>query len=118
LTTLDALAHGIPVVTLPSDLVRGRYTLPRLLDKMTGPNLTWAWTFRFTLALYEQMGVLDCIASSPSGYVDTAIRLAEDAQFRTEVAQQIVNKYSDLSRNHEAAQEWEAMFLRVAAAEA
>src|SRR5262249_36843907 len=61
-TTYEALALGVPIVTLPSAFMRGRVTA----------------------ACYRKMGLDDCIAKSPAEYVDLAVRLASDpAQRRT-----------------------------------
>src|SRR5262249_21199605 len=78
-TSYEAFAVGTPVVTLPSRLLRGR----------------------LTQALYQQMGVLDCIASSPEDYVRIAVRLGTDALWRAEIRDRILAQsdrvFDDLS---------------------
>ncbi len=59
-TTFDALAKGVPIVTLPGSYLRGRQTY----------------------ALYKRMGVMDCIANTPQEYIDKAVRLATDVSYR------------------------------------
>jgi predicted O-linked N-acetylglucosamine transferase (SPINDLY family) len=66
-TSYQALACGLPVVTLPSGLMRGRVTL----------------------GLYRQMGQTECVADSPEDYVEKAVRLANDRRFRHDVVQQL-----------------------------
>jgi protein O-GlcNAc transferase len=66
-TAYQAFAAGVPVVTLPSDYVRGRSTM----------------------ALYHQMGVGDAIAENPEEYVDIATRLGRDQRIRRELSQEI-----------------------------
>jgi tetratricopeptide (TPR) repeat protein len=62
-STYDALSLNQPIVTLPSTLHRGRYTL----------------------GCYRKMGLTDCIANSPAQYVEIALRLAHDLDFRASV---------------------------------
>ncbi len=66
-TTFDALATGIPIVTLPGAYMRGRQTY----------------------ALYKRMGVTDCVAGTPEEYVDKAVRLATDSPYREEIRRKI-----------------------------
>jgi len=66
-TTFDALAMGVPIVTLPSAYMRGRQTY----------------------SLYKRMGVMDCIANTPQEYVDKAVRLATDVSYREEIRRKI-----------------------------
>lgn len=53
LTTHDALSHGVPIVTYPQHYIRGR----------------------FSLALYEQMGVSEYIVASAAEYVTVVLRV-------------------------------------------
>lgn len=66
-TTYEALAVGVPVVTLPSKFLRGR----------------------ISYAIYRRMGVDACVAVSREHYVQLALRLAGDAEHREAVRQQI-----------------------------
>jgi protein O-GlcNAc transferase len=60
-SSLECLAHDLPVVTLPGALMRGRHTA----------------------AILEMMGVTDTIARTIDEYVSTAVRLARDKEWRT-----------------------------------
>ncbi|MGK0172953.1 MAG: protein O-GlcNAc transferase [Gammaproteobacteria bacterium] len=71
-TTFEALAAGIPVVTLPSKFMRGRPTL----------------------ACYRQMDIDTCIASDADDYVRIATSLACDLTARQELSAKI-NERSD-----------------------
>ena len=62
-SSLEALAMGTPIVTLP-----GRYAKSRL-----------------TLASYKRMGVMDCVAADERAYVDIAVRLGTDRAYRDHV---------------------------------
>jgi protein O-GlcNAc transferase len=77
-STLESIAHNIPVVTLPGELMRGRHSL----------------------AILKMMGIEETIASNKSEYVQIAIRLGKDAAYRQYISQQVAeNKhklYGDL----------------------
>ncbi|MBP5971190.1 tetratricopeptide repeat protein [Brasilonema sp. CT11] len=77
-TTLEAIAHNIPVVTLPGDLMRGRHTM----------------------AILKMMGIEETIAATKEDYVKIAIRLGQDAEYRQYIKKQVAeNKhklYGDL----------------------
>jgi predicted O-linked N-acetylglucosamine transferase (SPINDLY family) len=66
-SSLEALAVGTPIVTLP-----GPYAKSRL-----------------TLASYKRMGVMDCVAADERMYVDTVVRLGTDKACRAEVRRRI-----------------------------
>ena len=67
-TSLDALAMGLPVVTLPGEFMRGRQTMGML-----------------TL-----LGVEELIAGSPDEYLSIARRLATDKRYRADVSRKIL----------------------------
>ncbi|MEH2383013.1 MAG: tetratricopeptide repeat protein [Nostoc sp.] len=77
-STLESIAHNIPVVTLPGELMRGRHSL----------------------AILQMMGIEETIASNKAEYVQIAIRLGKDAEYRQYISQQVAeNKhklYGDL----------------------
>ncbi len=66
-TTYDCLAAGTPVVTLPTQFQRGRYAY----------------------AAYQQIGVYDAIADSPTSYVDIALALGTDWAARADLSARI-----------------------------
>ncbi|MEM7344607.1 MAG: tetratricopeptide repeat protein [Chloroflexota bacterium] len=66
-TTYDAFAAGTPIVTLPTQYHRGRYTT----------------------AAYQQIGLADCIATSPDKYIELALRLGTDDTYRATISQQL-----------------------------
>ncbi|MBN3922249.1 tetratricopeptide repeat protein [Nostoc sp. NMS4] len=77
-STLESIAHNIPIVTLPGELMRGRHSL----------------------AILKMMGIEETIASNKAEYVQIAIRLGKDAKYRQYISQQVAeNKhklYGDL----------------------
>jgi protein O-GlcNAc transferase len=66
-SSLEALAVGTPIVTLP-----GPYAKSRL-----------------TLASYKRMGVMDCVAADAPQYVDIAVRLGTDQGYRSDIKRRI-----------------------------
>ncbi|MFS8902915.1 tetratricopeptide repeat protein [Synechococcus sp. H60.4] len=66
-TTLEALPHGLPIVTLPGSLMRGRHTY----------------------AILQQMGIHATIASNLDEYVQMAVRLGLDDCWREQMGQQV-----------------------------
>ena len=92
-TTHDALAFGTPIVTLPSEFMRGRVTY----------------------GCYRQMGVLDCVASSREEYVALAVRLGTDRAYRETVKAKILAANAVLYENAGAVRELERFFLEAVA---
>jgi len=84
-TTYHGLALGRPIVTLPS----------------RGP------AGRTAYACYEKMEVTDCIARRGEEYVDIAVRLGTDPEYRADVARRIRASSPPLFENMEAVRELE-----------
>jgi protein O-GlcNAc transferase len=84
-TSYEGLAVGVPIVTLPSRLLRGR----------------------ITFALYQQMGMLDCVVHSPGEYIELALRLGTDKAYRETVRAKIVDGNSVLYENSTGVKELE-----------
>jgi predicted O-linked N-acetylglucosamine transferase (SPINDLY family) len=66
-TSFMAFACAAPVVTWPAPYLRGRGTL----------------------ACYRQMDYLHCVADSPAHYLEIALQLAKDRNYRAEVVTQL-----------------------------
>jgi protein O-GlcNAc transferase len=92
-TTYEGLAMGTPVVTLPSRFLRGR----------------------ITLALYKQMGVLDCVAANAAEYVKLAVKLGTDAEYRASMRAKILAANEMLFENAEGVRELEQFFQQAVA---
>lgn len=69
-TSCEALALGVPVVTLPSFQLPGR----------------------FTMGLYREMGIDACIAQSEEDFVARAVRFATEPDHRRAVSAQILER--------------------------
>lgn len=87
-TSLEALAVGTPVVTWPGVFQRGRHTQ----------------------AMYRKMGVTDCIADCAESYVDLAVRLGTNAQYRSAVRERILERNGALFEDVEVVREFERFF--------
>src|SRR5262249_44775062 len=66
-STLESLAHDLPIVTLRGALMRGRHTA----------------------AILEMMGVTETIADTVDDYIATAVRLGRDPLWRRALQRQI-----------------------------
>jgi len=73
-TSLDALAMGLPVVTLPGEFMRGRQTM----------------------AMLKLLGVEELIAQSPEDYLAIARKLGTDRPYRDQVSQRILANRAQL----------------------
>jgi protein O-GlcNAc transferase len=71
-STLESLAHDLPIVTMSGGLMRARHTV----------------------AILRRMGVADTVTESLDDYVSVAARLARDADWRKLISRRIAeNKY-------------------------
>ncbi len=91
-TSLDAFASGLPVVTLPGRLMRGRQSAGML----------------------RLLGVPELIVSSPEEYVATAVRLGTDREERAAVSGRIKAALGNLFERDEPVRALEAFLERAA----
>jgi len=66
-TTLQAIACGLPVVTLPTELMRGRQSY----------------------GIFKTLGIMDTVASSETEYIEIAVRLGSDSSWRESISQRM-----------------------------
>jgi protein O-GlcNAc transferase len=92
-TSLEALAMGTPIVTLPSPYLRDRYTA--------------AW--------YHAVGVTDCIVQSTQAYVELALRLGSDPSLRKQIMDRVAAADHQIFDNPRAVREHEQLFARMLA---
>ncbi|MGE3313862.1 MAG: tetratricopeptide repeat protein [Planctomycetaceae bacterium] len=90
-TSYEAFAFGVPVVTWPSQFLRGR----------------------ITHGLYRYMGVTDCVATNLDEYVDIAIRLSSDRSIRAKVSEGILEAVPRLFEDRNAVREFEEFLQSV-----
>lgn len=90
LTGYDAFAFGIPVVTLPGDQMVQRYAA----------------------GLYRRMGVGGTISTTEQEYVDLAVRLGREPEFRRSVGDEILSRNARLFEDKAVVREYEEFFSR------
>jgi len=93
-SSCDALSLGVPVVTLPGSQLPGR----------------------FTLGLYREIDLDCCIARSADEYVEIALRLGRDAEYRKSVSEQISARCARLFDRPDAGLALGEELLRIAEA--
>ncbi len=70
-SSLELLAHGLPVVSLPGEFMRGRHTM----------------------AILRMMGMDELIAETPEAYVELAVHLGTDPLWRKDLRARISASY-------------------------
>ncbi len=91
-TSYEALALGTPVVTQPTPYLPGR----------------------ITFGLYRAMGVMDCVAENAEQYVEIAIKLGTDPNYRAVISEKILAACSVLFEDSAAVREHERVFVDLA----
>jgi protein O-GlcNAc transferase len=89
-STFEAVACRLPIVTMPGMLMRSRQSY----------------------AILTQLGVTDTIARDKSDYVDIAVRLGLNRQWREEISQRMVSRYSSLYSDRRCVGALEEFFER------
>ena len=89
----DIFSHDLPLVTLP-----GRYNAGR-----------------YARACYLRMGLMDLVAATPEQYVEIAVRLGTDPDFRREIRARIARSSPILFENPVVVREHERFFERAIA---
>lgn len=69
-SSFDSFAADAPIVTLPGEFMRGRQTM----------------------GLYQRMGFSDLVASDKADYINKALRLGQDPEFRQLMRQQLISQ--------------------------
>ena len=87
-TSYEAFAVGLPIVTWPGEFMRGRVTE----------------------GCYRQMGFTELIADSLDSYVEIALRLANDSEWRERVKNEIATRSHALYEDTRAVAELEDFF--------
>ncbi len=90
-STLEAVAYGLPVVTRPGKLMRGRHSS----------------------AILQQLGVTATIAQTEAEYVDIAVRLGLDAAWRRTISAQIQAGHAQLYDDTACVRGLEDFFIQV-----
>lgn len=91
-SSLQGLAFGTPIVTLPGNYQRGRHTY----------------------AYYKQMDFMECVATDSANYVEIAIRLGTNRSYRRRVSEEILARNDVLYKNMSVVREMEQFFIEAA----
>eukprot|EP01038_Epipyxis_sp_PR26KG_P008930 gene8930-12043_t len=92
LTTHDALSHGIPMVTLPSMYLRGR----------------------FTMSMYRQMNHMELIATNTQHFIQLIVNLTTNVTFHHYHTHMIKEKFDkNIHKNDLVAKEWLEFITRL-----
>jgi protein O-GlcNAc transferase len=93
-TTLEAIACGLPIVTLPGRYMRGRHSY----------------------GILSQLGMTDTIANDQNQYVDIAVRLGADREWRTDVINRMKSNQARLYSDTKCVRALEDFFRSVVVA--
>lgn len=88
-TTYEALSVGTPVVTLPTGLLKGR----------------------ITYAIYKRMGMMSCVANSVEDYVNIALHIGMDDDYRMAVRADIASRSDSIYEDMDFVKELEQFFI-------
>ena len=91
-TTLESLAHDLPIVTRRGDLMRARHAA----------------------AILERMGITDTIVETVDDFISTAVRLGRDVPWRNAIKQRIATNKDKIYRDRAALSALEAFLDRAA----
>jgi predicted O-linked N-acetylglucosamine transferase (SPINDLY family) len=91
LTSFDGLSLNKPIVTLPGQFVRGRYTF----------------------GFYRTMGITECIAGTAEEYVERAVRLGTDRDWRMHVGERIRDTSDVLFESADSIAQYDRIFQQL-----
>jgi predicted O-linked N-acetylglucosamine transferase (SPINDLY family) len=89
-TSFEAFDFNVPVVTLPTKYINGR----------------------FTYGLYRKMGFIDMIATNNENYVKIAVKCATDKQWRQGVSDKIAQNKHLIFMEEDSVYEWSDFLLK------
>jgi predicted O-linked N-acetylglucosamine transferase (SPINDLY family) len=89
-TSIEAFAFGVPIVTLPSPYLKARWTV----------------------AFYEVMGITDCVANTPEEYIDIAVQIGTQKNYRQQLTERILATVNPLFENKAIIDEFEAFVIQ------
>jgi predicted O-linked N-acetylglucosamine transferase (SPINDLY family) len=92
-TSLEMFSVGCPIVTWPGRRMASR----------------------FTYAYYKKMGVMDLVCEDSEQYVQRAVRLANDAAWKKQISEKILERNGLLYNNLDSVRELEQFLLYVSA---
>src|SRR5208337_4116099 len=88
-TSLEMFAVGCPIVAWPGPLMASR----------------------FTYGYYKKMGVMDLVCEDSEQYIQRAVRLANDADWKKQISEKILERNGILYSNPDSVRELEQFLL-------
>lgn len=95
ITSVDSFHYGIPYVTQTGDFLVQRYST----------------------AFYEEFGIEGPAVTSQNEYVEQAVKLGTDSEYREAISRQIHEKRKVFFENDQTIKEWERFFIEVTSPE-
>lgn len=90
-TTLEAIACNLPIVTCPGEFMRGRHSY----------------------GILKMLGVTDTIAQTQDEYIEIAVRLGLDPQWREKIVQKMIERHGNLYDDTTCVEALEDFYRRV-----
>jgi predicted O-linked N-acetylglucosamine transferase (SPINDLY family) len=90
-STLEAIACNLPIVTCPGEFMRGRHSC----------------------AILEMLGVTDTIAQNETEYIELAIKLGLDWEWRNSIVERMVQRHSHLYHDKTCVEALDKFFRHV-----
>ncbi len=90
-TSLQTFGIGTPIVTMPTELMRGR----------------------FTYGMYKKMGIDSLITTNAEDYINTAVTVANDKEFNNNLRRKILLENHILFEDNSVVNEFEKFFKNI-----
>jgi predicted O-linked N-acetylglucosamine transferase (SPINDLY family) len=90
-SSLEAFSLGHPIITRPSNFINGR----------------------FTHGFYQKMGILDCVATSESEYIDLAVKCANNSSWKKKISNKIKVKSNVLFQEDDSVKTWTNALIKM-----
>ena len=90
-TTLEAIACDLPIVTCPGEFMRGRHSY----------------------GILTMLGVTETIANTEAEYIEIAVKLGLEPQWRNSIVQKMIHRHPYLYDDRACVEELEKFYQRV-----
>lgn len=91
-SSIEAFDLGIPVVSMPSKFINGR----------------------FTYGFYQKMGIHECLVDNADDYVKIALKLANNPEYRDMIVKKINRQKHLLFQDVESVRDWSSCLMKLA----
>jgi predicted O-linked N-acetylglucosamine transferase (SPINDLY family) len=90
-STLEAIACNLPILTCPGEFMRGRHSY----------------------GILKMLGVTETIAQTEAEYIDIAVKLGREPEWRNSIIQRMIERHSYLYEDKTCVKALEDFYLRV-----